>query len=66
MVKEMELTLENLVNEIVKQESQYRSLMIESKKAYGETYELTKFLECKWYTFYNLALKFDFADKLKR
>ena len=66
MVKEMELTLENLVNEIVKYEFQYRSLMIESKELYGENYELTKFFKSKWCVFYNLALKFDFADKLKR
>ena len=62
----MELTLDNLVNEIVKQESQYRSLMIESERVYGKTYEETKFWRSKWSTFYNLALKFDFADKLKR
>ena len=66
MVKEMELTLENLIDEIIKQESQYRSLMIEAEEMYGETYELTKFFRSKWSVFYNLASKFDFVDKLER
>lgn len=62
----MELTIETLVNEIVKQESEYRSLMIEAEGMYGKTYELTKFFRSKWSAFYNLAHKFGFTDKLKR
>lgn len=62
----MELTLENLVNEIVKQESEYRSLMIEAEEMYGKTYELTKFFRSKWSAFYALAKDFGFIDKLKR
>ena len=66
MVKEMELTLENLMNEIIKQESQYRSLMIEAEETYGKTNEETKFWRSKWSAFYTLAKDFDFVDKLKR
>ena len=62
----MELNLENLVNEIVKQESEYRSLMIEAEKTYGKTHEETKFWRAKWSAFYNLAKEFDFLAKLKR
>ena len=62
----MELTLENLVNEIVKQESEYRSLMIKSEEDYGKTHEETKFWRSKWSAFYTLAKDFGFIDKLKR
>ena len=62
----MELTLENLVNEIVKQEFQYRSFMIGAKNSFGNESKDFKLWYSKWSVLYNLAKKFDFADKLKR
>ena len=62
----MELTLENLVNEIVKKEFECYNSMIESKYIFGE--ESQEYILCKtnWLTFYNIAHKFRFVDKLKR
>ena len=62
----MELTLENLGNEIVKQESEYRLLMIRAGEIYGKTNEETKFWGSKWSALYTLAKDFGFIDKLKR
>lgn len=62
----MEFTLENLVDEIVKEESEYRSLMIEAEEVLGNTHEETKFWRSKWSVLYNLARKFGFTDKLER
>ena len=62
----MELTLENLVNEIVKQEYWYRMGMLDAKEIFGEDHEETRFWRSKWSAFYNLASKFGFTNKLKR
>lgn len=62
----MELTLENLVNEIIEQEYIYNSLMNGAKESLGEDNEETKFWRAKWSAFYNLARKLGFTDKLKR
>lgn len=62
----MELTLENLVNEIVKQESIYHDYMLESENLFGKKSGDFRFWKSKWSVLYNLALKFDFVDKLKR
>lgn len=62
----MELTLDNLVSEIIKYESEYRSLMIESKNLFGKESNDFKFWNSKWSVYYNLAEKFYFVDKLIR
>ena len=66
MVKKMELTLENLVNEIVKYESIYHDYMLESENLFGRESDDFKFWNAKWLALYNLASKFDFVDKLQR
>lgn len=62
----MELTLENLVNEIVKQEYIYYKFMMGSKKFFGEESKDFKFWNSKWSVLYGLAKKFDLLSKLKR
>lgn len=62
----MELTLENLVNEIVKYESIYHNFMRESENLFGKESEAYKFWSAKWTIFYDLATEFNFVDKLKR
>lgn len=62
----MELTLENLVNEIIKYESIYHDYMLESENLFGKESNDFKFWNAKWSVLYNLANKFDFVDKLKR
>ena len=62
----MELTLENLMNEIIEQEYSYHSVMISARTSFGEDSDEYKFWRTKWSTFYNLAIKFKFVDKLKR
>ena len=66
MVKEMELTLENLVNEIVKHESTYHNFMLESENLFGKESNDFKFWNAKWPILYDIAAKFDFVDKLQR
>lgn len=61
----MELTLENLVDEIIEQEYTYNLFMNGAKKSLGEDSDVYKCARSKWDAFYSLALKFDFADKLK-
>lgn len=62
----MELTLENLVNEIVKQESDYRFEMIYAKNVLGINSSKFNYWYSKWFVLHNLAVKFNFEDKLKR
>ena len=62
----MELTLENLVNEIIKHESTYHNFMLESEDLFGKESNDFKFWNAKWSVLYNLAEKFNFVDKLKR
>lgn len=62
----MELTLENLVNEIVKQESIYHDYMLESENLFGRESDDCKFWKSKWLVLRNLAKKFNFVDKLER
>ena len=66
MVKKMELTLENLMNEIIKQESLYRTLMIDAKNSFGMESNNFKLWNAKWSVLYDLAKEFDLVDKLKR
>ena len=66
MVKEMELTLENLVNEIIKYESTYHNYMLESENLFGRESDNFRFWKSKWIVLHNFAVKFDFVDKLKR
>lgn len=60
----MELNLDNLVEEIVKQESRYRYLMVYAKENYGEDYYFYNYWEAKWSILYYIAVKFGFVDKL--
>lgn len=60
----MELTLENLVNEIVEQENRCYSIMNNVGKFLGEDSDDFKCWNAKWSVLYDLAVKFDFADKL--
>lgn len=62
----MELNLDNLVNEIVNQESVYRSLMMDAKKVFGSDSKEFHLWNQKWSAFYNLAREFGFEDKLIR
>ena len=62
----MKLTLENLVNEIIKYESTYHSFMLESENLFGKESDDFKFWKSKWSVLYNLAKKFNFVDKLER
>lgn len=62
----MELTLENLVDEIIKYESTYHSFMLESENLFGKESDDFKFWKSKWSVLYNLAKKFNFVDKLER
>ena len=62
----MELTFDNLVNEITEQEYIYNSLMNGAKKSLGEDSEYYKYCKNKWEEFYGIALKFNFVSKLKR
>lgn len=62
----MELTLENLVNEIIKYEFYYYKLMAESKVLLGEESNDFKLWNAKWSVLYNLAREFDLLGKLKR
>lgn len=59
----MELTLENLVNEIVNQEHSYYSSMMQAE---NEPFDEYVYWCAKWVVLYDIALKFDFVDKLKR
>lgn len=62
----MELTLENLVNEIVNLEYSCYTFMVYAKEAYGEYSDYYKYWNSKCSVLYNLAVKFNFLDKLKR
>lgn len=62
----MELTLENLVNEIVKQEYIYHDYMLESENISGRESDNYKLWRSKWLVLRNLAKKFNFVDKLER
>lgn len=62
----MELTLENLIDEIVKYESIYHDYMLESENLFGRESDDFKFWNAKWLVLRNLAKKFDFVDKLER
>ena len=62
----MELTLENLMNEIIEEEYVYNLFMNGAKKSFGEDSDCYKCFRSKWASFYSLALKFNFVDKLKR
>lgn len=62
----MELTLENLVNEIVNQEYRYYLAMIYVEETFGESSDYYEDWKSKWSVLYNLAVKFNFIDKLKR
>lgn len=66
MAKEMELTIENLVNEIIKYESTYHNFMLESENLFGKESNDFKLWNAKWSVLYNLAKKFDFVDRLER
>lgn len=62
----MELNLDNLVNEIIKQESIYHDHMLESENLFGRESNNFRFWKSKWIVLHNFAVKFDFEDKLKR
>ena len=62
----MELTLENLVNEIVDKECVYHTCMINSGNFFGEDSDEFKKWKVRWKEVYNLALKFGFTDKLNK
>ena len=62
----MELTLENLIDEIVDREHIYHTCMINSGSLLGEDSADFKKWKDRWTVLYNLAVKFDFVDKLKR
>lgn len=64
----MELTLENLIDEIVNQEQMCYLNMLDAKSTYKEESSdfIFKYWNAKWSVLYNLARKFGFADKLKR
>ncbi len=62
----MELTLENLINEIIEREYRYYLCMIHAEKTFGEDSNYYEHWKFKWLVLYNLAVKFNFLDKLKR
>ena len=62
----MELILENLIDEIVDREHIYHTCMINSGSLLGEDSADFKKWKDRWMVLYNLAVKFDFVDKLKR
>ena len=62
----MELTIENLVNEIVKKEYEYRFMMMYAKDFYGIDSKEFHFWNAKRSTLYNLARKFGFVDKIEK
>lgn len=62
----MELTLENLVNDIVKYESIYHDYMLESENLFCRESDDFKFWKSKWLVLRNLAKKFNFVDKFER
>lgn len=62
----MELTLDNLVNEIVEQEYRCYSFMNYAEETFGEDSHYYEYWKAEWSVLYNLAEKFNFVDKLKR
>ena len=64
----MELTIENLVDEIVKQEQICYLNMLDAKSKYKEESSdfIFKYWYAKWWVLYNLGSKFGFADKFKK
>ena len=62
----MELTLENLVNEIVDKEYMYHTCMINAGSFFGEDSAEFKKWKVRWEEVRSLALKFGFTDKLKK
>ena len=62
----MELTLENLIDEIVGQEYRFYLCMIYSEKTFGKDSNYYNYWETKWSVLHDLAVKFNFVNKLKR
>lgn len=62
----MELTLENLIDEIVEQENRHYLAMVYAEKTFGEHSSYYEYWNAKESALYNLAVKFNFVDKLKR
>ena len=62
----MELSLENLVNEIIEKEHRCYICMVYAEEAYGEYSDYYKYWNSKWSILNDLAVKFNFLDKLKR
>lgn len=66
MVKEMELTLENLVNEIVEKEYRCYLNMLCAKRLDGSDSFYFNYWNSRRSILYTIANKFGFVDKLKR
>lgn len=62
----MELTLENLVDEIIEKEHRFYMSMVYAEEVYGEHSDYYKYWNSKWSVLNDLAVKFNFLDKLKR
>ena len=62
----MELTLENLVDEIVNLEYSCYLARNYAEENFGEVSDYYKYWDSKCSVLYNLAEKFNFLDKLKR
>lgn len=62
----MELNFDNLVNEIVEKEHSYYMSMVYAEEKYGEDSYYFKHWNSKWSVLNDLAVKFNFLDKLIR
>lgn len=62
----MELTLGNLVDEIIEMEYSYYLARNYANENFGKDSDYYKYWDSKRKVLYNLAEKFNFLDKLKR
>lgn len=62
----MELTLENLINYIIDEESSFYATLLKYEEEFGTYSPVTKIARARWGSHYKIAKEFGFSDKLKR
>lgn len=62
----MELTLDNLVNYIIDEESSCHDTFLRYVEEFGKDSPVTLSAIARWASYYKIAKEFGFIDKLKR
>lgn len=65
-ITKMELTLENLVNYIINEESSCYATLLKYEKEFGIDSPVTSRARARWGSNYKIAKEFGFSDKIKR